>query len=108
MFDGESCVRCEARFKFEELNYDGSGWGVCADCQPKVNPEAEPLRACPHDNQQMRKKVINHQVMIDRCSTCGGVWLDGDEIEVLKKMVERQKSDYLYMFLLPVIFGLQQ
>lgn len=104
MFDGENCVRCNKRFKFEELAYSSSGMGRCSDCYAKTNPVNEPRRSCPHDNQQMNKELVYDQVLIDRCPSCGGVWLDGDELEIMKSIIEQQgRNSYLYF--LPIIIG---
>ncbi|MBW2422744.1 MAG: zf-TFIIB domain-containing protein [Deltaproteobacteria bacterium] len=36
------------------------------------------------------QKEIAHMLVIDRCPTCGGVWLDGGELERLKGDVNEQ------------------
>jgi Zn-finger nucleic acid-binding protein len=43
----------------------------------------------------MKKDVI-FNVIIDRCHKCGGVWLDGGELEILKKTIESgAESDFV-------------
>ena len=42
----------------------------------------ESNRSCPIDGAKM-EKVIAHMIVIDRCPTCQGVWLDGGELERL-------------------------
>jgi len=34
------------------------------------------------------KKDLVHNIIIDRCENCGGVWFDGGELDVLKKAIE--------------------
>jgi len=87
MFDGEKCVRCYRQFKFEELTYGADAYGLCADCLAALDPATEPPRMCPHDGQQMDKEVIFHRALIDKCPACGGVWLDADELEIMKAML---------------------
>jgi hypothetical protein len=90
MFDGEKCVRCNQHFKFEELTYGADAYGLCADCHAALDPATEPLRMCPHDGQQMDKEVIFHRALIDKCPACGGVWLDADELEIMKAMIAEE------------------
>ena len=39
-------------------------------------------RQCPLGHGALAE-VRHDQVVIDRCNTCGGVWLDGGELELL-------------------------
>jgi len=42
----------------------------------------EGSRECPVDGTEMSKSIA-HMVVIDRCPKCGGVWLDGGELDKL-------------------------
>lgn len=44
--------------------------------------EAEPVRNSPITGEPMVQEVL-HGVVIDRCPTSGGVWLDAGELEQL-------------------------
>jgi Zn-finger nucleic acid-binding protein len=54
-----------------------------------VQASDENSRSCPVDQVAMQKEIA-HMLVIDRCPTCGGVWLDGGELERLKGDVNEQ------------------
>jgi hypothetical protein len=106
MFNGENCVRCNKHFKFEELIYRSTGWGMCRDCDAMVDPGKEAIRLCPHDGKEMRKEVIYYCILIDICPDCRGVWLDGHEIALIRRMVQLEGVNNLNLiplFLLPLL-----
>lgn len=80
---GPLCARCgqnRTRNKQDDIP-------TCADCEEKIikkKAESEEQRACPIDRALMRKEVV-HKLVIDRCPECGGVWLDAEELEAIKK-----------------------
>ncbi len=39
---------------------------------------------CPKCGQEL-KEIAYEKVMIDRCESCGGLWLDSGELEILQK-----------------------
>ena len=44
--------------------------------------------ACPRCNKQMpRGGLVNPLLLVDKCQDCGGIWLDGRELELLKKLL---------------------
>jgi len=90
MFDGESCIRCGKYCKFEELKVLPSSYGVCAECAVKIDPNNKPKRMCPQDSTEMRKELVQDQVVIDRCNSCGGMWIDKDELEVIRQLAQRE------------------
>ena len=47
----------------------------------------EPARQCPLGHGALAE-VRHEEVVIDRCETCGGVWLDAGELEQLTKQTE--------------------
>lgn len=89
-----TCARCGAAVP----NPDGPDVPMCGRCQEllrqRLQPDAESPRRCPVDGAVMEKRIA-HQVVVDRCPTCGGVWLDGGEIEVLRRAVQGGGRDPL-------------
>jgi hypothetical protein len=85
---GEKCARCGVRTK-EELK----GSPVCERCQHEmqlmVEAQSENPRKCPIDGATMQKE-ISFLIVIDRCPTCSGVWLDGGELERISSDVEEK------------------
>ena len=85
---GEKCARCGTRTR-EELK----GSPVCERCQKEmqlqVEAQAENPRQCPIDSATMQKE-ISFLIVIDRCPTCNGVWLDGGELERISGDVEEK------------------
>ncbi len=47
----------------------------------------EPARQCPLGHGALAE-VRQDEVVIDRCDSCGGVWLDAGELEQLTKHTE--------------------
>lgn len=78
-----SCVRCGKEGSPELFE----GGRTCPECAMQIRAEREEPRACQVDGTEMVKQVVDH-IIIDRCPTCGGVWFDGGEIEVLGSMME--------------------
>ena len=83
---GEKCVRCGNRRTKREVE----GVPTCESCeaalQTRARAETEDARECPIDGTSMGKDVVLG-VIIDRCSSCGGVWLDGGELELIRESV---------------------
>jgi|GEM_PF-357280 len=80
---GEHCARCsETRTKkqFE-------GLPTCDKCELEIQAEREEKRACPMCAVAMDKSVVLN-IVVDKCPSCHGAWLDGGELELLKKAVE--------------------
>ena len=85
---GEKCARCGTRTRQE---IEGSP--VCETCQHEmkliVEAQSENARSCPIDGDTMQKEV-SFMIVIDRCPTCRGIWLDGGELERIKGGVEEK------------------
>ena len=83
---GEKCHRCGTRTRHKEDDQ-----AICEACVEEMNllvdATEESARACPVDGAQMSKEIA-HMLVIDRCPSCQGVWLDGGELERLKGGVE--------------------
>ena len=50
---------------------------------------------CINDGEEMTRLVWEADVEVDRCPTCGGIWLDHGELEQLQSTVERDYSEEL-------------
>ena len=75
------CDRCGQRTRNEE-----EGKPVCDSCvqemQMILDAAQENIRLCPVDASSMQKEIA-HMLVIDKCPTCRGVWLDGGELDKL-------------------------
>lgn len=75
----EQCVRCRKPMRYSSPGADGVP--TCASCRDEIQrPRA--ARACPVDGGPLEAKQVSN-VAIDRCPSCGGVWLDGGELELV-------------------------
>ena len=85
---GEKCARCGKKTRNEV-----DGKATCEACEQEmtllVAAEGESKRPCPVDGAIMSKEIA-HMIVIDKCPTCRGVWLDGGELERLKGGVEAE------------------
>ncbi len=84
---GTKCSRCGQRRTRREYE----GLPTCESCEQmieaKMKAALELTRQCPIDQADMRKEIILNLV-VDRCPSCGGVWLDGGELETMKGSIE--------------------
>ena len=80
---GAKCSRCRQRRTRREYE----GLPTCESCEQmidaKMKAAQEQTRQCPIDKADMDKEIILNLV-VDRCPSCGGVWLDGGELETMK------------------------
>jgi hypothetical protein len=83
----DKCIRCGQRTR--ELH---DGKPTCGRCRQalelKLAAARERQRACPVDGALMNKQVA-HMIVIDRCPSCHGVWLDAGELDCLTGDVAR-------------------
>ena len=84
---GEKCARCGKRRTRKEF----AGVPTCDECQQTLEltlaAAKEAPRDCPIDGNAMVKEVVSN-VIVDRCPSCKGVWLDGGELELLRGAIE--------------------
>ncbi len=84
---GDKCSRCGQRRTRREYE----GLPTCESCEQlieaKVKAAKEQTRQCPIDQADMGKEIILNLV-VDRCPSCRGVWLDGGELEQMKGSIE--------------------
>lgn len=87
----ERCARCREHAAVEVLD----GLPTCARCGALVRLKSESRRLCPVDGKTMAKEVVRN-LLIDRCPSCGGIWLDHDELEALLRLAaEREDGAFL-------------
>ena len=84
----EKCIRCGKKTR----EHTAEGLPTCEECQARLQAEREEKRTCPVDGAVMAKDVI-HNLVIDRCDQCGGVWLDGGELDLLKEVLSAGASE---------------
>jgi hypothetical protein len=80
---GERCVRCGATRTKKEFE----GLPTCEPCELKIKSEREEKRPCPMCQKPMEKTVVLN-IIVDKCPTCHGAWLDGGELDLLKQGIE--------------------
>ena len=84
---GQKCERC-GKIRTKET-YEGIP--TCEACEAmlkaRIKADNEEPRGCPLDATKMTKEIVAN-VVIDRCTTCQGVWLDGGELELLRRAIE--------------------
>ncbi|OGR42667.1 MAG: hypothetical protein A2X35_01575 [Elusimicrobia bacterium GWA2_61_42] len=52
-----------------------------------INPKAEGL-ACPSCKTKMSHGgLVNPLLLVDKCQSCGGIWLDPRELDLVKKLL---------------------
>jgi len=85
------CVRCREHPSVEVLD----SLPTCRRCATAMRLKSESPRTCPVDGGLMRKEVVQN-LLIDRCPSCGGIWLDHDELEALLRLAaERQDGSFM-------------
>ncbi len=85
-FFGKKCSRCGSRT--QNVYQDVPTCEPCeTEIKAKVKADAEAPRPCPIDKTPMAKEIVQ-AIVIDRCPTCRGVWLDGGELEYIKRGLE--------------------
>jgi hypothetical protein len=89
---GEKCARCGKKRTRKEF----AGVPTCEAChdllEKRLEASQEEARVCPIDGDPMKKEVVSN-VIIDRCSRCKGVWLDGGELDMLRGAIEAGVTD---------------
>jgi hypothetical protein len=85
---GAKCICCGRR-----TSEDYNAKPTCGACRKalelKLKAAQESHRTCPVDGAVMTKEVA-YMMVIDRCPTCHGVWLDAEEMDHLTGDVARE------------------
>jgi hypothetical protein len=90
-------MRCGGKRTKQEVD----GVPTCDDCRAQLEIAREASRACPVDGNVMTKAVI-HNVVVDRCPECNGVWLDGGELEIIQATTA-EHGDFASGFVLGMV-----
>lgn len=80
---GHRCARCGVARTMEEYE----GLPTCGKCEAEITAEREDKRLCPACNDEMNKIVVLN-IVVDKCPSCHGAWLDGGELDLLKKAID--------------------
>jgi hypothetical protein len=89
MFDGENCIRCNKKYKFEELTVGPAGFSICLACEAKLSIDNAEKHYCPVDNEALTKSILG-VVLVEKCASCGGVWLDAVELRIFQDFIKRE------------------
>ena len=81
----KTCVHCNTN----KTRRDFENQPTCGACQTKLLISRESTRICPVDGATLLKEH-NNEIIIDRCPTCKGVWLDAGEIEAIKEAAKQE------------------
>ena len=81
----ELCVRCRKPTRYSSAAADGVP--TCASCRDEIQ-RPRSARACPVDGRPLEAEQVSN-LAIDRCPACGGVWLDGGELELVTEAAVR-------------------
>jgi len=58
-----------------------------------INPKPNSL-ACPRcKNKMARGGMVNPLLLVDKCESCGGVWLDANELKLTRKLLGLPEDD---------------
>lgn len=81
---GEKCERCGRKRTKRHIE----GVPTCDQCEAELlakrQATQESRQPCPVDGELMEKEIVLN-LILDRCPHCDGVWLDGGELELLKR-----------------------
>ena len=95
------CVRCGSKKTRTKVE----GLPTCERCELKLQMKREDTRACPIDGSAMQKR-ITHNVIVDKCPTCQGIWLDRGELNLVAEAVRRERTgDFASGFITGMIIG---
>lgn len=65
---------------------------VVALAYEQARQAAQPPIACPSCGSSVQAEEYGYcsQILVDRCGTCGGIWLDSGELQALERFFERE------------------
>jgi len=97
----EMCVRCGK----EPAKRADSGVPTCENCERLLEAssqaKSENVRNCPIHSVGMTKEIVLN-IVVDRCPSCNGIWLDGGELDLLKTAIKAgMPDDFARAMLLP-------
>lgn len=80
---GERCARCGTT----RTKDDFEGLPTCDKCELEIQADREEERPCPMCSTAMNKSIVLN-VVVDKCPSCHGAWLDAGELDLLKQAIE--------------------
>lgn len=81
---GDKCTRCGRRTR--NAYQDAPTCEACVtEIETRLAAASEETRPCPLDKATMVKEVVGGSIVIDRCPTCKGVWLDRGELDQIRR-----------------------
>lgn len=91
---GEKCERCGS----QRTRQSFEGVPTCEKCEAELlakrQAAKETRQPCPVDGELMEKEIVLNLV-VDRCPSCDGVWLDRGELELLSRAIKAgMKEDF--------------
>jgi len=81
----KECAHCQKN----KTKRDFEGQPTCGECQMKILMSREDERLCPVDGIPLVKRQ-SHEIIIDRCPKCEGIWLDAGELDVIKEAAKEE------------------
>ena len=65
-----------------------------ADAYELARQKAQPVASCSKCGSPMHAQEYAYcsMILIDRCSECGGIWLDAGELKALEQFFERESG----------------
>lgn len=97
---GERCVRCGVTRTKSEFE----GLPTCAKCRSEIKAKREKKHLCPACQCEM-DKIIVLNILVDKCPECGGAWLDGGELDVLRRAIDAGRGDLATGLALGMVLG---
>ena len=67
---------------------------TCGHCIAILEARHEEIRKCPVDNEEMKKEII-HNIILDCCPKCSGLWFDKNELESFEHLIRQVSSENL-------------
>ena len=86
---GDNCHSCDQ--KTRRIHNDKP---TCGQCIVIMEARHEEIRKCPVDGTDMKKEIL-HNIILDRCSECSGLWFDKNELESFEQLIRQVSSENL-------------
>ncbi len=96
---GEWCARCGTTRTPDKLGE----MPICEECRLTLLAHQEERRTCSSCDCEMRKLIVE-VVVVDKCPSCHGVWLDAGELELLQRSIQK-KRDLASLVLSKIVLG---
>lgn len=90
------CVRCGREVTNSIISIASEGLPTCIECLTTLSIDRNEIklseRRCPIDSEYLEQRLI-HNVQIDSCRMCGGVWLDKGELDLILEGTRLEASN---------------